>query len=95
MSYSRKIVSDLTQWKQSVHRKPLVLRGARQVGKTTVVKQFLAQFSQYIELNLERPDHRVFFDNSLAFIEQIQRIFVSENKSWAKRENTLLFIDEI
>jgi predicted AAA+ superfamily ATPase len=34
-------------------RKPLVIRGARQVGKTTVIHQFAQQFEQYIYLNVE------------------------------------------
>ncbi|MCF7949968.1 MAG: AAA family ATPase [Spirochaetia bacterium] len=35
-------------------RKPLILRGARQVGKTTVIRKFAKTFSQFIYLNLEK-----------------------------------------
>ena len=46
--FNREIIKDLMHWKASEYRKPLVLRGARQVGKTTVVNQFAVNFSQYI-----------------------------------------------
>ena len=36
----RLIIKKLEQWKNSPHRKPLILRGARQVGKTWVMKEF-------------------------------------------------------
>ena len=42
----------LYEWAQKEERKPLVLRGARQVGKTTLVKMFAADFDHYIYLNL-------------------------------------------
>ena len=36
----RKIMSDLIEWKNSKNRKPLILKGARQVGKTYILKEF-------------------------------------------------------
>ena len=38
--FKRKILSKLEAWKQDERHKPLILRGARQVGKTTVVNEF-------------------------------------------------------
>ena len=49
---TRKAYSKLLEWKQSKDRKPLLIRGARQVGKTTIVRQFSNEFNNYIELNL-------------------------------------------
>ncbi|MEX2336754.1 MAG: AAA family ATPase [Fulvivirga sp.] len=46
----------LLEWKNSKYRKPLLIRGARQVGKTTLVRQFSHEFGQFIELNLEKDD---------------------------------------
>ena len=40
LGFDRKIDAELKKWKSSANRKPLVLRGARQVGKTTAVKRF-------------------------------------------------------
>jgi len=48
MSYLRHIEEDLLNWKKRDDRKPLVLRGARQVGKTTIVKHFAKSFQHKI-----------------------------------------------
>lgn len=82
-------------WSAPRTKKPLILRGARQVGKTTIVRQFSNQFEQYIELNLELQEHQTLFESDLAFSEMVQRLFFSQNKSWSKKDKTLLFIDEI
>ena len=48
MGFYRKIQKELQEWKDSPVRKPLVLRGARQTGKTTVINQFSKEFDTYI-----------------------------------------------
>ena len=52
--FKRDILFHLERWKVDTHRKPLILRGARQVGKTTVVNEFGKQFDNYLYLNLEK-----------------------------------------
>jgi predicted AAA+ superfamily ATPase len=93
--YKRNIVEELRKWRNSPQRKPLVLRGARQVGKTTVVEQFAADFSQFIHLNLERDKDREIFTQYHSASEVLQMIFLQYNSRWEKRCETLLFIDEI
>jgi len=44
--------------KEKKFRKPLVIRGARQVGKTTAINMFSEKFDQYIYLNLEKEEER-------------------------------------
>lgn len=61
--YKREKINDLLKWKLSEYRKPLVLRGARQVGKTTLVNQFAENFNQYIYLNLENQEDRKIFQH--------------------------------
>ena len=56
--FKRLYINDLINWKNSQNRKPLVLRGARQVGKTTLIKQFSTEFNQFIHLNLENKQHK-------------------------------------
>jgi predicted AAA+ superfamily ATPase len=48
--FNRLILNDLEDWAKRPDRKPLILRGARQVGKTTVVEMFSRNFDQFISL---------------------------------------------
>ena len=91
--FSRTILRDLEAWKVSGQRKPLVLRGARQVGKTTVVKQFGRSFDTFVYLNLDLPSDQRLFDGFLSPESTLQRIFLE--KKAQRRGQTLLFIDEI
>ena len=50
----RNIDSELIAWKEDSMRKPLLLRGARQVGKSSAVKNFGKQFEYFAEVNFER-----------------------------------------
>ena len=54
--FERDILASLKQWKNDTHRKPLVLRGARQVGKTTLINEFGKEFDNYLYLNLEKKE---------------------------------------
>lgn len=93
MKIERKLYSSLQDWKTADKRKPLVLRGARQVGKTTLIRQFGQEYDHYIELNLERKDDLSLFDS-----DNVTDIF---NKAQllkgvtVKKGRVLLFIDEI
>jgi hypothetical protein len=92
--YKRNIEIWLDGWKKKEKRKPLVLRGARQVGKTTVVRKFGNNYKQYIELNLEKKqDARLFHEISNVH-ELTEAIFLIHKKRISE-EDTLLFIDEI
>jgi len=93
--FERDITTELQQWKGKIGRKPLVLRGARQVGKTTVVRQFARQFKGFIYLNLELPEDKKPFLEFSNFETLLQAIFFLKNKTLADRADTLVFIDEI
>jgi predicted AAA+ superfamily ATPase len=93
--FDREIVKDLKTWQNEVPRKPLVIRGARQVGKTTLITQFSQQFGQYIYLNLELLEDRQPFENFSNVETLLQAIFFVKNKSLALKSDTLIFIDEI
>lgn len=92
---NRNILTELLQWKISSERKPLILRGARQVGKTTVVDMFAANFEQYIALNLELEEDALPFRNYKNIQQLVESLFFLKDKDLAKLGNTLLFIDEI
>ncbi len=93
--FNREILEKLAEWNRQTDRKPLILRGARQVGKTTIVNTYGLRFPQYIYLNLEDPaDQKLFADND-NIDSLIQSIFLTKDQELARRGETLLFIDEI
>ena len=91
--FKRKILYDLEQWRKKDNRKPLVLRGARQVGKTTAVKLFANQFKAFISLNLEIEKERDLFRTGMDVNKTISKI--SFYTGFSLDSDTLLFIDEI
>lgn len=93
--FKRKIISELENWRVKPQRKPLVVRGARQVGKTTLVRLFAEQFDQYLYLNLEIPEDRLPFERYTNIETLVQNLFFIKNKSLELRKSTLIFIDEI
>jgi predicted AAA+ superfamily ATPase len=93
--FKRAMLKELEKWRKSTPRKPLVIRGARQVGKTTLVNQFAKQYEQYIYLNLELVEDKEPFENFTSIENLISSIFFLKNKTISKKTNTLLFIDEI
>ncbi len=90
----RQLLKDLEVWKSKKKRKPLILRGARQVGKTTLVKMFGKKFDYSINLNLEKSEHRVFFEKTDDVQAIINEIFLVYGILEPKKK-ILLFIDEI
>lgn len=95
MNFKRHLSHNLQEWKTSKNRKPLVLRGARQVGKTTLVQQFSATYKQSILLNLEKTDHLRYFEEFEDVKIIVESLFLTYNFSSREIKNTLLFIDEI
>jgi predicted AAA+ superfamily ATPase len=92
--FYREIIKNLKEWSVRDARKPLVLRGARQVGKTTAIEMFAKEFDQYITFNLEKEEERMIFETSYPFQDLLMALFL-----YAKKERysgrTLIFIDEI
>ncbi len=93
--FERTAIKYLRQWAQSEERKPLVLRGARQVGKTTLVELFAKDFDSYIYLNLEEKDNAALFAEDYTFEDLLAGIFFKANVSQEAGKRTLIFIDEI
>ena len=92
--FPRKFLSKLELWAESDGRKPLVVRGARQVGKTVTVKMFGERFERFIYLNLELPGDSDIFRRKLPVHETFQAI-VLKSRLPPTEGRTLLFIDEI
>lgn len=92
--FRRNIISKLEAWKQDKKHKPLILRGARQVGKTTVVNEFGSQFDNYLYFNLERNENAKLFEMEIPLDDLVNMLYASVGKV-KKEGTTLLFIDEI
>ncbi len=95
MYCERLIDKYLQEWKTKEGRKPVLLRGARQVGKSTVVQHLGESFEIYVEINFERePEYRALFKENL----DVRRI-VSQMSALSGKQivagKTLLFLDEI
>lgn len=92
--FSRKINRYLKDWSESSFRKPLLIRGARQVGKTTAVRMFARKFDVFIELNMELDDDRELFERESDINRLCNLIFLVKGVA-NSRGRVLIFIDEI
>ena len=91
----RDIIQLLLGWKQRKNRKPLLIRGARQVGKTYAVEMFAKDnFKNYLKINFEeQPELKSLFNGKKpkAIIDELSVLFNTD----IEPGKTLLFIDEI
>ena len=95
MYYPRLIDNYLKEWALRPVRKPLLLRGARQVGKSTAVRQLGKQFENFVEINLEKqPSFIQFFQDDLDVKRIVPQLSAMVGKPIVAGQ-TLLFIDEI
>lgn len=91
----RSLLADLQRWKGRASRKPLVLRGARQVGKTYLVRELAREsFGHLLELNFERdPARAALFEGGdpQAILRRLELL----SGQRIEPGRTLLFLDEI
>jgi len=92
--FKRNILENLSLWAEKKSRKPLVLRGSRQVGKTSIVNMFAQNFDTYLHLNLEDKRAKALFDTDKSTNDLLTAIYLFCNKPRIQNR-TLLFIDEI
>lgn len=91
----RNIDVELLEWKNNPMRKPLLLRGARQVGKSSAVRHFGKEFKYFAEVNFERHKAvKTFFQRDIDIRLIAQKIAKYINVPIEEGE-TLLFLDEI
>jgi predicted AAA+ superfamily ATPase len=92
----REFTSELLRWRNSKHRKPLILQGARQVGKTWLLKSFgQKEFESIAYFNFEeQPELKQFF----AQTKDVKRIIQNLSLVWGKAilpDKTFIIFDEI
>ncbi len=85
----------ILSWKDSPRRKPLIIRGARQVGKTWLVDNVMAsQFGNFVKIDLEqRKDLHTYFTDNLDPVQIVKNLELSFGRILPGK--TLLFFDEI
>lgn len=92
----RYLSDELVAWKKSENRKPLIIQGARQVGKTWLMKEFGKQeFEQVVYLNFESSSRLNNLFVTDFNIERILAVIEIETSIKINSANTLLIFDEI
>ncbi len=91
----REIDKNLIEWKKDCNRKPLLIRGARQIGKTYSVRKLSERFDTFLEVNFEEnPNIKKLFDDSLTPSLICEKLSAYYNQEIIPGK-TLLFFDEI
>ena len=93
----RKITQDLEAWKSNPSRLCLLVKGARQVGKTFIIDKFAKDnYESYISINFhENPRYKAIFDGDLDVETLIKQITLRIPHARILEEQTLIFLDEI
>ena len=95
MYLERNVDIELLRWRELLDRKPLLIRGARQVGKSSAVRNLSKQFDFFIEINFdEQPQFRSLFENNADISELLMQLSLITNTKVIEGK-TLLFLDEI
>ncbi len=89
-------IKELIKWKNSKNRKPLIIRGARQVGKTWLMKEFAKKnYTNYAYINFENNERMESLFSGNFDIERLVMALQIESGTKIDAENTLLIFDEI
>jgi len=92
----RSEIDRLIHWKNAKSRKPLIIRGARQVGKTWLMKEFAkTEYKQTLYINFESSAHLTDIFNADFDIQRILTALQIETGVIATKESTLIIFDEI
>ncbi len=92
----RMILNELVKWKDSKHRKPLILKGVRQVGKTWILKYFGEMYYEntaYFNFD-ENVEYRQFFETTKDVNRVLQNLMLASGQK-IEPEKTLIIFDEI
>ncbi len=91
----RDLLVQLEEWRFHPLRKPLIIHGARQVGKSWLIGEFGKQFETYVTLNFEKnPDAKQFFTGEINIPLILEKLSLYSGKTITPGQ-TLLFLDEI
>ena len=96
MDIKRDILNDLNRWKENRYRKPLILQGARQVGKSFILKQFGAQYFEnccYVNFDFEK-EYKAEFARTKDPVRIVSYLMAVKGMD-IKPGKTLVIFDEI
>ena len=92
----RKIDKYLLNWKNNPNRMPLIVRGARQVGKTYSIRQFGKTYKSFVEINfVTNPEYKQIFANGFGASEIVMQISLINPNFKFVENDTLIFFDEV
>lgn len=92
--FERNALKWLREWKSKTNRKPLIIRGARQVGKTSLVDVFGKEFDCYLKFNLDEAEDLVLFAKEMS-VQELYSVLLATRGKTKDEGTTLVFIDEI
>lgn len=94
---NRKIMNQLLEWKNKKEKMCLVIKGARQVGKTYIIDKFAQDnYKNYIYINfIEKPSYKDIFEGDLDTETIIKQITVNIPNVKLVPNETIIFLDEI
>lgn len=92
----REKIEELKKWKESPNRKPLIIRGARQVGKTWLMKEFGEKYyDKYAYINFDDNTRMNKLFEEDFDLDRIIQGFKIESRVNIEAKNTLIILDEI
>ena len=93
----RKIINDLINWKNNPNKGALIVKGARQVGKTFIIDKFAKEnYENYIYINfIENENYQTIFSESLDVETLIKQISLRVPNAKLIPNKTIIFLDEI
>ena len=93
----RKIDNYLIDWKKNDNRLPLIIKGARQIGKTNAIRNFgVKYYSTFIEINFAlQPQFKTIFEDGFEVDQIIKNITLKMPEIELNEQNTLIFFDEM
>ncbi|MBR0098615.1 MAG: ATP-binding protein [Treponema sp.] len=92
----RKIDRFLMEWKADENHLPLIIRGARQIGKTYSIRKFGSSYKSFVEINfVDNPEFKDIFEGGYSTDEVIKRISFRNPKFQFIPGETLIFFDEL
>lgn len=93
----RKIINELLRWKETKHNECLLVKGARQVGKSYIIDKFgNLYYDNYIMLDfIKNPTYKNIFEGSLEYDEILKKMSVYIPNFKIIKNKTLIFLDEI